>query len=477
MASREKADLLWRETASEIGRRRAPERQPPHVQGLATHLTRAAGRNDPEFAAAVAQMLQRYATFKRQAARVLQKAHASPADFPGSGGGQLLVDGWLDELAEGPDQNAPPEAGRSAICLNILIQQQAWLLDRQQPGDPPLRPVLQPVLEHWYAHGAHDVEMNSHERPFVPSNLFLDGSEQSALAGMLTAAARQSQDSSQLLLPGIADLDQSQGQYLPGLRQMDRGRSLPLLYWDLGRKNMSRGRGAAPGLRLMIGCLMAYGREHWHDSGDMRIPLEELMRMIWPETDLAGKTRRLPRTKQRQAFYRATDALHSVAAMFPDTERGKLIRLVTFQDLPLPLSSGLTPEELRQEVTVRIELPAGCESGPRIDRWLLPRLGVVSAPAYRLYLNLIALWWQPGRTRRKNKAGAWFQSQDEKYYDPISDDQLIDMCNPNTTYRQRRNLKKGAFNAVHLLRRHNVLRITQSGKLLPAREATPVARD
>ena len=331
--------------------------------------------------------------------------------------------------------------------------QNVWHLDalplhRPETLADPWCAVLGPLLVDWYTHGARTVRPNAHAKPLVPSNLWLPREAQAEGARLIRMRADQDGHTGQL--------------YLPGLEQEAPALALPLQWWDMGSPKDAGGGGAALGLRLIVACLLRVGRQHWHESGVLILTYRHLLRDLWPATDLAGRKRRLPRPAQRRALFRAMNAVHSVEARFPDLIRQRLIQVVTIGDLPLPGA----PDELDTDVRITVRLPAGSTHGPRIDRRLLARLGVESAPAYRLLLNLSALWHQPGTTRRRNEAGHWYQSRNPAHYPRLTDDDLALMACPLDSRRNRQVTRSEARDAVSLLLQHGGAELAD-GKLLP----------
>ena len=439
------ADVLLAELVQWASNRHGLDRPAPTRTDLAVMVSRRGGAEPAGYLEAMRRGLEEWRhTVNSLPAKLRRSADFDPAL-------QLVrhwSDHWLTVSSEPDDVVESAEVGNTEQLLEFMLRIEATLLsDHGRLWDAQeLSPCLTPLITHWLRHGDRVLEVNDHPRPVMPTSLYIDQNEQGALGRMLleqTAA-------------GSAAL------YLPGMEDAMPGRSLPVHWWDLGQRPRQGGPGAPLGLRLMMACLMAYRQPHWHENGTMYIPLRVLMRWLWPATDLTGKKRLFPKRRQRAGFYAASNSMHTVEAMFPDYTRGKLMRLVTLDDLPMPNSAN----ELEQVVTVKVRMPPGSTAGPRINRWLLTRLGVESAAAYRLYLNLAAHWWDPGTTRRRTETGHWYQSRNPEHYLSLNEDQLVNLSFPTSSRGQRRNLRGNAHAAVDLLQRHNVLQIVD-GKLLP----------
>ena len=443
------ADVLLAELVQWVSNRHGLDRPAPTRTDLAVMVSRLGGTAQAGYAEAMRQGLEEW---QRTIDALPAKLRRSD-DFETA---VRLLQDWRDRWLPGPEAAVVDTVESEIVSdtermLEFVLNLEAKLLsDHGSLWDAQdLSPSLDPLITHWLRHGDRVLEVNDHAQPMTPTCLYVDHNEQAAIGRMLLDECS-----------GAA----SAALYLPGMEESMPGRSLPVQWWDLGERPQVRSKGAPLGLRLMMACLMAYRKDNWGENGTMYIPLRAILRWLWPDSDLSGKPRSLPKRHQRARFYAASDAMHTVAAMFPDFTRGKLMRLVTLDDLPMPNSPG----ELDQVVTVKVRMPPGSTTGPRINRWLLTRLGVESAAAYRLYLNLVAQWWNPGVTRRRTKgeAGHWYQSHNPDHYPSLNEDQLVDLSFPTTSHRQRRNLRRDAHAAVDLLRRHGVLEIVD-GKLLP----------
>ena len=160
---------MWQEITKGIGWEIGSGRSGPSLEDLAAHLARCALQPDKEFAQPVGDALERYMGLRGYIARLVERTTSSLLDIPGQTV-QMVVDVWLEELAMGnTNRNAavPPTEERNLTCLQIIMQQQAWQLAHRQPDDPPVRPVLQPLVEHWFQQGERLIGTNVHKRPLL----------------------------------------------------------------------------------------------------------------------------------------------------------------------------------------------------------------------------------------------------------------------------------------------------------------------
>ena len=173
-------------------------------------------------------------------------------------------------------------------------------------------------------------------------------------------------------LPGIEPVHPSPVPVLPFVAMFDRA----------GGTSMTRGRGAALGMRLYVETLLALPPELRRTTGHpviLTCTLRQLVGALWPRGWQRGRD--WPR------LMAGLDAMHNLGVEWeaPDGTGG--VRLVVaVRDRPR--DQALLDDVCRFEVL----LPPGSGSGPLVDRQHLRLLGLDSAPAFRLYLALCWLW-------------------------------------------------------------------------------------
>ena len=173
-------------------------------------------------------------------------------------------------------------------------------------------------------------------------------------------------------LPGIEPVQPSPVPVLPFVAMFDRA----------GGTSMTRGRGAAIGMRLYVETLLALPSELRRTTGPpviLTCTLRQIVGALWPRGWQRGRD--WPR------LMAGLDAMHNLGVEWeaPDGTGG--VRLVVaVRDRPR--DQALLDDVCRFEVM----LPPGSGSGPLVDRQHLRLLGLDSAPAFRLYLALCWLW-------------------------------------------------------------------------------------
>ena len=173
-------------------------------------------------------------------------------------------------------------------------------------------------------------------------------------------------------LPGIEPVQPSPVPVLPFVAMFDRA----------GGTSMTKGRGAALGMRLYVETLLALPPELRRTTGPpviLTCSLRQLVGALWPRGWQRGRD--WPR------LMAGLDAMHNLGVEWeaPDGTGG--VRLVVaVRDRPR--DRALLDDVCRFEVL----LPPGSSSGPLVDRQHLRLLGLDSAPAFRLYLALCWLW-------------------------------------------------------------------------------------
>ena len=97
----------------------------------------------------------------------------------------------------------------------------------------------------------------------------------------------------------------------------------------------------------------------------------------------------------------------------------------------------------------------------RLDQW-----GAESAPAYRALLGLSFLWHEPGRTHAPTRGGRWLRRTGIEPYEPLTDDNAIDLAYPSSKKTNRRELARRAWTALERLEEYGELRI-EGRRIMP----------
>ena len=188
--------------------------------------------------------------------------------------------------------------------------------------------------------------------------------------------------------------------YLPGLEPLSEKpivRSLPLILFDAGGgESLAQGNGAPVPLRLFVDILLCLPPEIRRNVGPQKVfvTLRQLRDAIWPNGWQRGR--------DYPKLVRAMNYLTTSGVPW----KGGIWRPITVRNVPV---------ELDDKAIFEVELPPGSGRGPLVSRPAAHQLGLISAPAYRLYLNLTGYWDQFGtynghligptiRMVRRNKA-------------------------------------------------------------------------
>jgi len=153
----------------------------------------------------------------------------------------------------------------------------------------------------------------------------------------------------------------------------------------LGGRSMEAGRGAPLALRLWVEALAwAPAAARRGRLVDVHLEVRDLVKALWPDGWNRGK--QLPRLRN------ACAAINGLG-WFADSEGRTEWAPVLFRRRP-----GVAAT-LNDLVLLQVQLPPvkGAGAGARFNRETLRRLGLRSAPAYRLYLGLVAEWDRLGR--------------------------------------------------------------------------------
>lgn len=188
------------------------------------------------------------------------------------------------------------------------------------------------------------------------------------------------------------------GEKFPNLGKMERdGEQLPLLADILddadlpiaplllakaaGFHGLQPGRGARLDKRILIFSLLEMPLNQRRPGGryELRRPLRFWRDLLWPTRN--GKSSYRP-IKHKQALRDALTAINLAEILMPDGSSWIPVVRRGIPDL----------DSLDSEVIIQIELPAGSDRGPQVDKGVLAVAGVVSDPAFDLELGLAYLW-------------------------------------------------------------------------------------
>lgn len=237
--------------------------------------------------------------------------------------------------------------------------------------------------------------------------------------------------------------------WLPGFERDVHGPALPLALYDLmNRDPKRRGPAADMGLRVFVEGVLTVMQRDRPAAALHPVTVSTTLRdfLTWFYGD------RTPRPNEYwPLLMEAGRALDRHEARFPwhdpMTGKGGLRRVVSLSDIPRG------PGALDDLVSLTVHLPPGTQTGPVVNRPRLRYWGRRSEPAYRALLGLAYRWFRPGVTRipanrRKNH---WLQAQDPSRYEPLTDDELIDLCYPTSASGAKRDLLQRSRKTIKAL--------------------------
>lgn len=172
--------------------------------------------------------------------------------------------------------------------------------------------------------------------------------------------------------------DSDDSGYLPGLApppEKSIVQSLPLLLFDAGGgESLTQGNGAPVPLRLFVDIMLCLPPEIRRIVGHhqrMFVTLRQLRDAIWPNGWQRGRD-----------YPKLVRAMNSLTISGVPWEGGYW-RPITVRNMPV---------ELDDLALFDVELPPGSGRGPLVNRPSAHQLGLIAAPAFRLYLNLTGYW-------------------------------------------------------------------------------------
>ena len=177
---------------------------------------------------------------------------------------------------------------------------------------------------------------------------------------------------------------QKQQLWLPGLEQESLPVS-PLVLTDaVGMRELQRGRGARLDKRLLIYSLleMPLDQRKPHGEYEFRILLGDIInRWLWPTSQDDQRSNWRP-NKHGKSLYAAFNAMSVAGVLLTD---GSEWRPAVVRQMP---NMG----DFNSKLIVDLKLPDGCDHGALVHKPKLIAEGMISDPAFDLWLFLAYLW-------------------------------------------------------------------------------------
>ena len=241
---------------------------------------------------------------------------------------------------------------------------------------------------------------------------------------------------------------------------------LPMKLYDLGVQAGVRrgGNGGAPIPARMLVKLAAAPSAYVRHSERFvtyNISLSDLRDALWPSERLDGSKRR-----QRSVRY-IWPHIHNAVRIINQEARIPVLDRKTgyghFHHL-LRINENFGRIDLDMPIGVVLDIPPEVEGGvqlpKRLDMW-----GAESAPAYKALIGLSFLWYEPGRTHAPVN-GDWLRKTSLDPYEPLTDEDAINLAYPSSVKTNRRELSRRAWGALENLEEHGELRI-EGRRILP----------
>ena len=361
---------------------------------------------------------------------------------------------FLRLSAEGESVWMVGDGGEVRHSVGDLLEVWRYNQGRGKGGDEfPLSPVVRAYLE---KPRLIKPDMRETGR-ILPAKLAVVPPGDSRGGGLFSWAAHaQGSGRGQLIMPGFE-------------RDDTVAPVLPLLLYDLSGSDGVVGRkspGAPLALRLFVESILAV---HLGDrTGDglvaMDVPLRVMLSWLYSSSRVPRPAEYWPR------LMRAAELLDSREAKVPwfdrKTGKGGFRRIVAVGGIPRG------PNCLDDDVRIIVDLPPGSDTGPQVsDR--LRHYGAKSAVAYRMLLHFAYRWHNPGRTlvpasgrKRGRNRNRWVRVYDPSRYEPLNDDELVQMAFPLSTKRNRRELLRQAKRWLQVLENDGEVQVVD-GKVLP----------
>ena len=355
-----------------------------------------------------------------------------------------------------PSSEATIETGGSFSELAHLVWQEA------QEKEPKLKHPLAPLIAAWQSgplevQAVRDVTGGLRGDTIAPRIAMRDGGNTRTDRLYLNPAHFGTDgDGGQVVLPGLRDGHTS-----------GRIPVLPVNLYDLGvaaGESRGGGRGAAPIPSRMLVKLAAAPSafvRHGKRFVTYQITLRDLRDALYPPEKLDGTPRKPPNVGRMwprvMAAIRVINRDAQIPVLESETGYGHYHQL-------LRISENFGRIDLDMPIHVVLDIPPEVEGGVqlpvRLDQW-----GAESAPAYRALIGLSFLWHEPGRTHAP-KGGRWIRKTGLDPYDPLSDNDVIDLAYPSSTKANRRELVRRAWTALEHLEEYGELQM-EGRRILP----------
>ncbi len=398
----QKAKALWAFHNDRIREKLDIDRPSPSVNDLVAHLKYSRQFPDDEFLAAVEATQTRALTLANQlhGESSLQVAEANAMTG-------ALWDAVLKLVHASRDHGDEVFMAAMAVITDLEIVAIA-------AGVRPWRPVIKPLLEHWYVNGATLARINTHPYP-----LLANGFANSHIPEVVMAGRALPLIPGQVALPGFEDVGSP-------MRQ-----SLLVDVLDLGslysRKGSHRGggKGAPLAARAWIACVLGAPAASWHWPARIQITVREFLQRVYRDQTWKrgiALTRQLE--KLQNDVFRISVDVPRRSSWIHDR-----IRPVVIDQIPIDSRTGYVELDEMMEFQVRIPMGAN-QLGVPADFNRLHAVGLESAPGYRALLNLYYTWHQHNRTLKWSGNDIWTQSHDPDDYKWLTSSQQTALAFP-----------------------------------------------
>ena len=249
----------------------------------------------------------------------------------------------------------------------------SWMaIPETRRGPHPLGPLVLAWMDR-----SVSVTPDTREQGIMPQGLF------SAAPSHRVVAMPDRSDTSELPGPGrVTD------QELPTLFPLaGPQRPAPLVLADYaGMTELVRGRGARLDKRILIYSLLSMPLERRYPGArfELRGLLRELTQELWPTSPKTGRSSYTP-SMHGSKLLAALEGMSLAKVRIPPEHGGGFWAPAVVRRYP-------DLRSLDSEYRIQIELPDSCDRGPRIHRPSLRAAGVISDPAYDLWLSLAYVW-------------------------------------------------------------------------------------
>lgn len=279
---------------------------------------------------------------------------------------------WHGDLREGGPR-IDWDATADSLAEAIQTVHSSWLaLPEAQRKAHPLGPLVRAWMDRTVK-----VTPDTQEQGIIPQGLF------TATPSHCVVTMPDRSETTDLPSPGrVADRE------LPTLFPLEGPeRPAPLVLADYtGMTQLLHGRGARLDKRILIHSLlsMPLARRYPGARFELHGSLRELTQELWPISPKTGRSSYRPRTHGSKLLA-ALEGMSLAKVRIPPEHGGGYWAPAVVRRYP-------DLRSLDSEYRIQIELPESCDRGPRIHRPSLRAAGVISDPAYDLWLSLAYVW-------------------------------------------------------------------------------------